>query len=70
MASWGKAKKRVAAPDVAVGSDFLNEGTGGEVDFGGAAAAAVEVDESLFEDLDDLNVGDSDLDDSDADSDR
>jgi len=43
---------------------------GGEVDLGGAAAASVEVDESLFEDLDDLDVGDSDLDDSDADSDR
>ena len=43
---------------------------GGEVDLVGAAAAAVEVDESLFEDLDDLDVGDSDLDDSDADSDR
>ena len=43
---------------------------GGEVDLVGAAAAAVEVDESLFEDLDDLDVGDSDLDDSDANSDR
>jgi len=46
---------------------------GGEgADAGSAAAAAVvEVDESLFEDMDDLDVGDSDLDDlDDEDSDR
>ena len=42
----------------------IGGGDGADAD---VAAAAVEVDESLFEDLDDLDVGDSDLDD---DSDR